>query len=43
MAVQMDRFVQDRLPAAGNLPLMRYDLPELLRNVEATVTERRGG
>ena len=39
MAVQMDRFVQDRLPAAGNLPLMRYDLPELQLPAQLNLVE----
>lgn len=29
MSAQIDRFVHDRLPSAGQLPIFRYDLPEL--------------
>ena len=29
MSAQVDRFVHDRLPAADQLPIFRYDLPEL--------------
>ncbi len=29
MSAQTDRFVHDRLPAADQLPMFRYDLPEL--------------
>ncbi|MDH6591808.1 2-aminobenzoate-CoA ligase [Variovorax sp. TBS-050B] len=29
MSAQVDRFVHDRLPPAGQLPVFRYDLPEL--------------
>jgi len=29
MSAQVDRFVHDRLPPAEQLPMLRYDLPEL--------------
>jgi len=29
MSAQIDRFVRDRLPPPGQLPIFRYDLPEL--------------
>ncbi|RYF30553.1 MAG: 2-aminobenzoate-CoA ligase, partial [Comamonadaceae bacterium] len=39
MSAQVDRFVHDRLPPAAQLPVFRYDLPELQFPDEANLVE----
>lgn len=39
MSAQIDRFVHDRLPPAAQLPMFRYDLPELQIPDQANLVE----